>query len=387
MDGVVLYQGRGHLYLFDSFMLIAKPDDGSVELTVFQADNSNNVLSSSTITLFVHDQDSHFVRGVEQTLSRADPTIRDITIRNAPEYLPTQSSYLLVGLGTDIIARLSMLHPRRVTVLNLDAAACNVLGGVEIVHCVPPSRPLDLTHSLYFDVAILSYTDMLNIWQNSADGHKGASVDILYDTIVQMTRRSVWIMVPHADTFDANSHWNMHLHSMRDQFQLASFSREFFTNITLAEYHRIDKTEGLLNVTIEEVLQLHGIDVFVQSCNTPASAQGDNSARLNTGTNDANAPAQPMPVVSTIVASNSTLGNVHVHIQNACLLKDGNTVVVFTEPRGVGMSIWDELTAMYAQDENNGFQFTPIRFSEVSLTKDSDGMVATFSLTFMKMCS
>lgn len=382
LNGVILYRGSGYVYRFESIMNIAKPATGNVVLTVFQADNSNNILSSSSITVLVYDSDSHFVRRVEQTLLWAEPYAYSPRSTNTgPRHHPTQSSYLFVGLGTGIVARLSTLRPRKATVLDVNAGACEILGGVETVHCLSPSRPLDLTHSLYFDIAIVSYTDMISIWQSPPEGSTGVSVETLYQTIVHMTRRSVWLLVPHAETLDTTSHWNTHLRSLHRKLQPVKLSNEFFTNLSLSEYNTIGTMEGLLKIPIEEVLHLHGVDIFVQHCNASSDSNvthtGDSllSQADARGTYTDNvSPSR----ASTIISSDFSLGKVHVHIQNACLLNDGRSVVVFTQQRGAGMSTWDDLISLYTQDENNGFQFTPVRIREVPLTVNPEGKVCKF---------
>jgi hypothetical protein len=277
------------------------------------------------------------------------------------------SSVLAVGVGAQVLVSLARTDPYTMTVLDADASSCKVLGSPKYSRCIPRHRASDISLSLYYDHTYISYEGLLEVFgtasldKNVSDSNPAASEIIRM--ALNMTRRTLWLWAPPAAVPSLLS-----LHNYGrciTQYDLRAGSVERANSFGLPT---VDSAFGFdVGRTTEELLARAGQHLLQVNCTCVHGPPTESRRAASRDAKDIVATNGPKFGVSSIAAADWRVGRVHVHLRNACLLRDGRSLVVFT----IGSQqedIWGEVWDKAASSEDYGFQYTPLLLRPVSVT-------------------
>lgn len=327
--------------------------------------NASITVSQAAVEVFMSDTAGSLVQSVLDSIAGRPRQPTDSHLSPASR----SATIAFVGLGTDMVTQLVRLDAQKVVVLDVDRSACDVLGSAKVVRCIHRLHPLDVALEPYIDATIMSYDGITSIMALQASNSAAAATfESLLQVLLAKTRHSLWLIVP------------TNIHNTSE----ITMSGTTFQRVTLPQTSGIpidsmNSMEDLMKATAESTVYMNHQAVYGYMVRTAADAVTDKTSLIRTtqlteaDIASSEECASREISVSRIVHSNWTLGSVHVHLQNACLLEDGRSVVVFTDTTAGGASSansstdWDGLLERIVADESNGFQFTPLYLRQVPL--------------------
>lgn len=310
--------------------------------------NEYKELVSDGVEVLVNGVGGDLVEKVLESTSRGEGNAV------VPEtFASRSSSVLFVGVGADLIAQLARLDSQTAAVLDADPNACTVLGSANVVHCIDPTQPSDLALEPYVDTAFISVTGVTLLQdQQLSEGYNLREVESILRSVRETIRYSIWLIVP-------NSMHNLSILTLSEM----QFHRVELRHSSTYLNEELSSLEELMTTTAEDTLLRNGQSIYLFAPPKPSHGAVVSGVLWNSQ----NSIAQSS-ILSRIIHSNWTLGSVHVHLQNACLLEDGMSVVVFSDPSTAGANEstdWDGLLDRMVADESNGFQFSKLSLREV----------------------
>jgi hypothetical protein len=281
------------------------------------------------------------------------------------------SSVLAVGVGAQVLVSLARIDPYIMTVLDADASSCRVLGSPKYSRCIPLHRVSDISLSLYYDDTYISYEGLLEVFgtaslDENVSGSNPATSQIIRMAL-NMTQRTLWLWAPPASVPSLLSLLHNYGRCIT-HYDLRAGSIEPANSSGLPT---VDSAFGFdVGRTTEELLARAGQHLLQVNCTCVHDPPPESRTAASRDAKEVVATVGPKFGVSSIAAADWRVGRVHVHLRNACLLRDGRSLLVFnngSQQEDIWGDVWDKA----ASSEDYGFQYTPLLLRPVSVTGPS----------------
>lgn len=337
--------------LFECVLLESALSTGWNSLLIQLRTGEGKVVATDNVAVFR----SH-LRGVMTGGAQTAPGMRD-----------GNGAVLMAGVGPDTIARLARTDPVSLTIL--DAAgdhACDVLGSPKFVRCASPRNPWDALRSPAYDRAYISYTGLRAIAQSTNITNQNAFLGKFLQSMVRMTHGEVWFWAPEGQGVLPDSLLSADACGSSTCFERINLESTTGKQEIQGEYETM---EDLLSATAEDDLSRTGHAIYRLNIQAYQSMREHSHADSQ--------PAAGQHQLSSIVRADWRVGRVHVHIRNACLLRDGRTLVAMadesTDNNTRQRSEWEDLWDKAAASEDFGFQYTSLLIRKLSVLRNAEG--------------